>query len=234
MRIRSIEYDFDSETIMVGFEDGSVQRESLALSNEQRPTSIRHYRLDFATGRLELRLPNGSTATAELAIPGASDQLMLAGRLIVYLDQNLWSRLSAARYGQRVIPPQEHAAGITLTQLVADRSIILPVSAGHFLETGRHRGPNRLPLVSTLLELCGGWQMRHPGVVGARELGRCGQGRALGQPLRRLYARAQLDVPAAVSCASPEISGAAGQHPVQRDRGDCDIRHGRRPVRADR
>jgi hypothetical protein len=59
---------------------------------------------------------------------------------------------------------------MTLAQLVADRRIILPVSAGHFLETGRHRGPNRLPLACTLLELCGGWQMRHPGVVGASEL----------------------------------------------------------------
>jgi hypothetical protein len=61
VRVRSIEYDFESETIAIGFEDGTVRRESLAVRKEKRPTGIRHYLLDFATGRLALRLPNGRT-----------------------------------------------------------------------------------------------------------------------------------------------------------------------------
>ena len=110
-------------------------------------------------------------AAAELPIPGFSNAQLLAGRVIVYLDQNLWSRLAAARHAHRPVAPNEAAAAHRLSELVDQGRVVLPVSSSHFLETVRHRGPGRLPLASTLLELCRGWQMRHPGVIGRSELG---------------------------------------------------------------
>jgi hypothetical protein len=105
-----------------------------------------------------------------LPSPAFSGPQLIGGRIVLYLDQNLWSRVAAARHGHRPVQPDEAAAAETLAQLVDDRRVIVPVSAGHFLETARYEGPSRLGLAGTLLELCRGWQMRHPGVVGVSEL----------------------------------------------------------------
>lgn len=169
MRIRSVEFDFDTEVIEIGLEDGTSRRQRFSPWPTEA-TTIRHWRVDFAAGELLLRLPNQRDATVELAVPGFAASQLLGDRIVVYLDQNLWSRLAAARYGHRPVRPREAAAAHTLAEHVASRRIILPVSAAHFLETGRHRGSNRDPLASTLLELSRGWQMRHPGVIGGTEL----------------------------------------------------------------
>jgi hypothetical protein len=154
----------------VEYGDGTTQREVMPERPLTEVSSIRHFRLDFAAGQLLLRLPNGRTAPVELTIPGYDDDALLAGRIVVYLHQNMWSTLAAARHGHRQVSKKDAAAAALLAQLVEQRHIVLPLSSSHFLETGRHLGPNRIPLTSTLLELSRGWQMRHPGMIGLREL----------------------------------------------------------------
>jgi hypothetical protein len=170
MPIRSIEYDLDTLVIEVEYGDGTTSRDLLPALPLAESSTIRHLRLDFAAGQLLLRLPNGRVAPVELAIPGYDDATLLAGRFVVYLDQNLWSTLATARHGNRQIRKEDTAAAVILAQLVEQKHIVLPLSSSHFLETGRHRGPNRVPLASTLLEMSRGWQMRHPGMIGLREL----------------------------------------------------------------
>lgn len=168
--IRSFEFDLDDSSLAVELSDGTTRRDVIPPLAFAEVSSIRHFRLDFAAGQLLLRLPNGRTAPVELAIPGHDDAALLAGRFVVYLDQNLWSTLAAARHGHRKVSGQDAAAAAALAQLVEQKHIVLPLSSSHFLETGRHLGPNRVPLASTLLELARGWQMRHPGMIGIREL----------------------------------------------------------------
>lgn len=170
MRIRSMEFDLDALTVEVEYGDGTTVSDTVPAPLLAKSSSIRHLRLDFAAGQLSLRLPNGRVAPVELAIPGYDDAAFLAGRIVVYLDQNLWSTMAAARHGHRRARKEDIAAAAGLAQLVDQRHIVLPISSSHFLETGRHLGPNRTPLASTLLELSRGWQMRHPGIVGLREL----------------------------------------------------------------
>ncbi len=168
--IRSIEYDLDDSSVEVEFGDGTTRRDVLPEHPLAQASTIRHFRLDFAAGQLLLRLPSGRGAPVELAIPGYDDAALLAGRCVVYLDQNMWSRLAAARHGHRQVSKEDTAAAALLARLVEQRHIVLPLSSSHFLETGRHLGPNRVPLASTLLEMSRGWQMRHPGMIGLREL----------------------------------------------------------------
>jgi hypothetical protein len=180
--IRSFEFDLDDSSLAVELSDGTTRRDVVPPLALAEVSSIRHFRLDFAAGQLLLRLPNGRTAPVELAIPGYDDAALLAGRFVVYLDQNLWSTLAAARHGHRKVSEQDAAAAAALAQLVEQKHIVLPLSSSHFLETGRHLGPNRVPLASTLLELARGWQMRHPGMIGIRELSSALTGSAAPTP----------------------------------------------------
>jgi hypothetical protein len=169
-QIRSIEFDLDESSVEVELGDSTTRRDVLPELPLAQVSRIRHLRLDFAAGLLLLHLPNGRLAPVELANPDYDDDAMLAGRLVVYLDQNMWSTLAAARHGHRQVGKDDVAAATLLAQLVEEKHIVLPMSSSHFQETGRHLGPNRVPLASTLLELSRGWQMRHPGMIGVREL----------------------------------------------------------------
>lgn len=126
--------------------------------------------MDFANGVLQLRLPNGRFAPIELAIPGYDTETLLRHRFVVYLDQNLWSRLARVRHGLGGAAETEAKAAAALARLAEQEHIILPMSGSHFAETGRHQGPTRIPIASTILELSRGWQMRHPGWIGLNEL----------------------------------------------------------------
>lgn len=143
--IQSIECDLDGSSMEVEYSDGTTRREVMPEWRLSEVSSIRHLRLDFAAGQLLMRLPNGRTAPVELMIPGYDHAALLAGRIVVYLDQNMWSTLAAARHGHRPVSKKDATAAALLTQLVEQRQIVLPLSSSHFLETGRHLGPNRIP-----------------------------------------------------------------------------------------
>jgi len=60
---------------------------------------------------------------------------LLAGRTIFYLDQNQWSEVSAWRHSRGSVSEPEGEAARELVQLAEEGRIVLPASAGHFVET---------------------------------------------------------------------------------------------------
>ncbi len=83
--IRSWSFDLDAEYGEVEFEDRRARIDlPFPLPFPDR-TSIRRFRMDFANGVLQLRLPNGRLAPIELAIPGYDTETLLRHRFVVYL-----------------------------------------------------------------------------------------------------------------------------------------------------
>lgn len=135
-------------------------------------TNVEHIELRTGEGVLHVGMPGGTTAVVELGAGGEPVEELRAGRPAVYLDQNQWSKQAAWRHGQPKLPDSEAAAAATLTGLVEGEQLLLPASAGHFVETVPLYGQPRVRLASTVLALSRGWQMRNPLHVRLEELAR--------------------------------------------------------------
>jgi hypothetical protein len=97
----------------------------------------------------------------------------LAGRLVVYLDQNQWSLIDNTRHDAARDGDNNHEAVRQLTEWVKQRRIVLPASSGHYYETTkRFDTGKRYRLGLTILQLSRGWQMRDPLQVRRDELQR--------------------------------------------------------------
>ncbi len=92
--------------------------------------------IDIENDRLVLTLVDGAEATVELGVTTGEIADALAGRRVVYLDQNRWSAMAAWRHGHKPIDESEASAAARLAELVTDQQIVLPMSAGHLIETG--------------------------------------------------------------------------------------------------
>lgn len=168
---RSVAMDLNTGLVTVQERDGTLRQGQLSdLRRAIGRSNIRQFRLDFDARRLDLTLPNGRHAVAEIPWPDRTDADALGERRVVHLDQRDWSKLAAARHGVRPLHPRERDATELLLGLVDAEKIVLPASASHFVESDRLVGPNRVPLASTLLELSRGWHMLHPATVGRDEL----------------------------------------------------------------
>lgn len=120
-------------------------------------------RLDFspALGALLATTLSGDQVLLEMPLAGAVDQL--AGRLVVYVDQNQWSLLSNASYGAPTSSEAERSSALRLREWVDQSRIVLPASAGHYYEIGkRFSTDKRYDLGLTILQYSRGWQMRDP------------------------------------------------------------------------
>ena len=89
----------------------------------------------------------------------------------MYLDQNHWSLLSAARFGHRAVPAAVAAAG-QLMQWANDGRVLVPASAAHFTETVPRYGIPRVASATAILQVSRGWQMRNPVHVRLEEIRR--------------------------------------------------------------
>lgn len=125
------------------------------------PTNLQRVELDVDAARLMITMP-GERALVELRRPGEDLDTLRAGRPTVYLDQNHWSTLAAARHGHRPVSEGEAGAALHLAELVEAGRILLPVSAGHLVETTPLYGAPRVALAGTVLALGRGWRMRNP------------------------------------------------------------------------
>jgi hypothetical protein len=111
----------------------------------------------------------GDDITVEL--PTVDDASPLDGRKVVYLDQQAWSTLSRARYEPASLPADERDAALWLIELVEDRSVVLPYSAGGMSETTHWSDDaRRRNLATTVATFSRGWQMLDPLAIRAREL----------------------------------------------------------------
>lgn len=173
--------------------DGGVVEEELQPFPAE--ATISRIRVDFDAQLLSLVLSDGATTTVALQLGAPRQEDYLTERPIVYLDQNHWSKLAAARCGGRGVSAEDAAAAEVLAGLGTARRIILPLSAGHAVETGALYGLRRTQLAGAMLSLSQGWLMRHPSWIRCEEFatareGRAGAGRgAFVQDADQLFAR---------------------------------------------
>jgi len=93
------------------------------------------------------------------------------GRPVVYLDQNKWVQLAQALVRpDRVRDSAEREATLALVALARQGTLILPLSSGHYIETGPLYEDRRRQLASNMVELSSGWIMRDPLTVRMQEL----------------------------------------------------------------
>ena len=142
----------------------------------EQQTNLQCVELDVEAARLNVSMPGDERAVVELRRPGQSSEEQRVGRHIVYLDQNHWSTMAAARHGHRRVRPEEAQAARTLAELARSGQILLPVSAAHLVETTPLHGSPRVALAGTVLSLGRGWQMRNPLHVRAEEVLRAVKG----------------------------------------------------------
>lgn len=146
--------------------------ETSALSRLHHTPSFEHL---LATTRA------GDDIAFELPKPDSREQL--AGRLVVYLDQNQWSAVDNARRYPAKVADEDRNAARQLVEWVQQHKIVLPASSGHYYETTkRFDQEKRYGLGLTVLQLSRGWQMRDPVQVRRDELHDEFRRRFAGQP----------------------------------------------------
>lgn len=173
----SFELDLGARTMTVHRTDGETVRLALPDGVLDFETHLEHLALDADAAVLRVGMPDGTAAVVELAAGGQPIDAKRARRPVVYLDQNQWSRVSAWRNG-RHLPASEASAAAILAGAVDSEKLLLPASAGNFVETVPLYGEPRVLLASTVLSLSRGWQMRNPLHIRLEELARALSGHA--------------------------------------------------------
>ncbi|MGW3497983.1 hypothetical protein [Streptomyces sp. NPDC001020] len=113
----------------------------------------------FDTRTVQVVTKSGHSFEVDMSEGG--DASPVDGRKVIYLDQCHWSTLAKRLNGGNVAPSEASAAD-KFIHLAKSRDLILPMSAGHFLETTATYGEKRVGLASTILSLSRGWRMRYP------------------------------------------------------------------------
>jgi hypothetical protein len=151
---------------------------------------------------LHVRTTRGHDILIEL--PRPTELAPVAGRPVIYLDQNHWSTLAnAIHQPERVANKEELGAATHLIELATRRRIVLPMSSAHMAETCKQAdGEQRYRRALTLAQLSGGWQLRDPLDIRRLELRQALIGRYHGQ--RHV-------APAAVTL-EPDAAIRAGRH----------------------
>lgn len=167
--VRRYDVDLDARLMKVLTQDGTWIEGSVPETLFGRSPTFRRLGVDFENSRLHLLLPTGAEALVELD-PDRDAAAALAGRRIVYLDQNKWSEVAASLHGGGSVDRALTTSSRRLADLVEEERIVLPMSAAHMVETSPLFGERRETLAATVLELSRGWQMRNPLVVRREEL----------------------------------------------------------------
>lgn len=117
---------------------------------------------DIERRQVQLLTTLGDSATLEM--PDRMARSVRDDRVVVYLDQNQWSLISASIYRPESIRnASDRAAAHTLISLVQRGFVILPMSFAHVSETCQWDAPQkRYQLALTLAQLSRGWQLRDP------------------------------------------------------------------------
>jgi hypothetical protein len=142
--------DFEFGFLEIETPDGPM-RESTPEALRRIRRETRRVVIEIENDRLLLTLPGGVEATVELGVKTRDTADALAGRRVVYLDQNRWSAMAAWCHEHKPIDQSESAAAERLAELVTDQEIVLPMSAGHIIETGPLYEERRAAHASTVL-----------------------------------------------------------------------------------
>ncbi|MFE2505992.1 hypothetical protein [Streptomyces rubiginosohelvolus] len=140
--------------------DGSEHMLPLGPPASGERINIVRFSYDLRGNLAEIETADGLSMEIEMPRPGQEPPI--CGRPIVYLDQCHWSALANHQYRPEVVPEKDRAAAEKITDMALSGEIIIPFSAGHFLETSALYGVKRINLASTMIRLSRGWRMRHP------------------------------------------------------------------------
>lgn len=153
--------DYKSGTVRIVCQDGRVFDDRLEASHQRHDSLITTSTFDWekwwvlsTTTKDDLIITEGFNPTSTPP---------LNGRPSVYLDQNRWRTVADAMHDPtRVQNPDERRAAQDLIHLANDGGIVLPLSAGHLLETTGLHGDRRYEVGVAMVRLASGWQIRHP------------------------------------------------------------------------
>lgn len=126
--------------------DGKEARFPLRTSPFSETSALARLHLaptdDSFAGRVLLAVTVGGDDIA-FDLPSGDDQEQLAGRLVVYLDQNQWSVLSKAGDPSARIPDEDRVSALRLASLARDRRVVLRRRPR--ITTRRQSGPTTRP-----------------------------------------------------------------------------------------
>ncbi|MEV5311054.1 hypothetical protein [Streptomyces sp. NPDC052610] len=164
-----ITIDRGSDTFVLVRSDGKEARLPLRSPLFEPTSLLRRVSYPPSFEGLVVETLKGDSIVFDLPCFGRSDQL--AGRLVIYLDQNKWRLVSDAMSGQQSGTSDDRAAALQLVQWSAERKIILPASSGHYYETTKwSNAEGRYRLGLSILKFSRGWQLRDPLQVWRDEL----------------------------------------------------------------
>ncbi len=162
----------DPRSAVVELNDGTTASSALALPF---PHSSRVARYDYLPASRVVQATTERGDVIEYEVPPGDPDTHdpVAGRPVVYLDQNQWSAVSNALHGTGRTAAEDVEAALRLVELATERVVILPVSAGHLMETSQWTNDDRrYQLGITVASLSRGWYMRDPLRVRRDELRR--------------------------------------------------------------
>ncbi|MFG2375210.1 hypothetical protein ACGFY9_27480 [Streptomyces sp. NPDC048504] len=153
--------DRETSSVVLTRSDGKEARQSIAPAPFESTSVLSRLHWSPALGDLVAVTCKGDDIAFELPVRDRSDQL--EQRLVVYLDQWVWRRITEALQGGTTVDREDRDAAEQLAEWVRDRRIVLPASAGHYYETTKWASEhNRYRLGLTILQLSRGWQMLDP------------------------------------------------------------------------
>ncbi|MFC4466107.1 hypothetical protein ACFPH6_16505 [Streptomyces xiangluensis] len=153
--------DRETSSVVLTRSDGKEARQPMGQSPFESTSLLSRLHYSPALGGLLAVTCKGEDIAFELPARDRRDQL--EGRLVVYLDQNMWRPVSEALHGGATVESKDRDAADQLAEWVRNRRIVLPASAGHYHETTKWSlADKRYRLGLTILQLSRGWQMRDP------------------------------------------------------------------------
>lgn len=167
--LESLTIDYERDELRVVTNDGRVATEAGRARRPDGPLDFKRVMFRPADLVLEMVVPGGEELEAE--VYADDDQLLRrAGRPVIYLDQNKWVQIACAIHKPDRVPPNELDPTRRLITLARAKEIILPISSGHWIETGPTYGRRREHLATLMVGLSRGWVMRDPLRVAVSEL----------------------------------------------------------------
>ncbi|OKJ74229.1 hypothetical protein [Streptomyces sp. CB02460] len=161
--------DRETETVVFTRSDGKEARFPLERPLFQEASALTRLHVSGAFDVMVAETTYGDAISFDLPTTAGTEPLQ--DRLVVYLDQNKWSEVANSLYAPEKVSTDNRSASARLIQLVRERRIVLPASAGHYAETGkRFSTEKRYQLALTILQQSRGWQMRDPLEVRQQEI----------------------------------------------------------------
>ena len=168
--IRWMTIDYERDELRVAADDGRIVRQAGGVQRPDGPFDFKS--VTFKPADLTLEVVTPWDEHLEVEVFANDDQLLRrAGRPVIYLDQNKWVQVAMALHRpERVRPPSELAPTLRVIEMARGKEVLLPISSGHWIETGPLEGHRRAHVASLMVGLSRGWIMRDPPRVAALEM----------------------------------------------------------------